>query len=92
MQHKIQVESLRRELKTYFVTHWQPQAPAREYRVDSTGVTLARMRARVGIATRWVGNAVAGDMPLTRMMIVEIAKSWPFEATIAFSCSTPLLK
>ena len=74
------------------MTHWHPQAPAREYRVGSTGATLTRMKARVDIATRWFGHAVAGDMPLTKMMVVKIAQSRPFEATIAFSCSTTLLK
>jgi len=72
------------------VTHWQPQAPAREYMVGATGKTaLARMSARVG-ATLWVVDGIAGLMLASRM--VEVAKSLPTEPTIPFSFPTTVFR
>ena len=82
---------------TYFVTHWQPQAPAREYRVGETpGNMPARMMARVE-AIWWLGEAGAGVMLAKRRVV--IGKSLPDETNIlpsvlsssSFNGSTHLL-
>ena len=60
---------------TYLVTHWHPQAPAREYRVGATGRRLATRRARVG-PTLWLAPALAG-VRMARVMMAMLAKSLP---------------
>ena len=84
-------------VETYFVTHWQPQAPAREYRVGETpGNMPARMMARVE-AIWWLGEAGAGVMLAKRRVV--IGKSLPDETNIfpsvlsssSFNGSTHLL-
>ena len=70
---------------TYFVTHWQPQAPAREYRVGETpGNMPARMMARVE-AIWWLGEAGAGVMLAKRRVV--IGKSLPDETNIFALCT-----
>ena len=68
---------------TYLVTHWHPQAPAREYRVGATGRRLATRRARVG-PTLWLAPALAG-VRMARVMMAMLAKSLPVGANIFFS-------
>ena len=86
MQQRVALLSISKtSVKTYFVTHWQPQAPAREYRVADAGKTLAKMRARARVgATLWLVDTIDGVIPARR--IVEVTKSLPTElATIFFS-------
>ena len=73
------------------MTHWQPQAPAREYRVGEAGKTEARRRARVG-AMLWLVDTIAAALIPDRR-IVEVTKNLTAElATISFSLPATCLQ